>query len=323
MPTPQQVKELRERTGSGVMDCKKALIESGDDVEKAIDWLRAKGLASAAKKAGRAASEGVVYAHVTADGRGGALLELNCETDFVTRTERFQELVRDMVAHVWTAAPSFVTRAEAGDAPADKVLYEQRFTKDSAKSVEEVLRESVAVIGENIQARRFARFELGSAHGLVHSYIHGGGTHGVLIEVKTDSGAAASDDRFKTLVNELALHIAAMAPEYVRREEISADAFEKERAVQLEKTIAEGKPEAIAAKIVDGRMNKWYEEVCLLDQGFLGDDKNKNRARVADVAKQLGASIEVVRFARLVMGEGIEKKVTDFAAEVAAQAGQA
>jgi len=318
MPTAQQVKELRERTGSGVMDCKKALTECGDDIEKAIDWLRAKGLASAAKKAGRAASEGVVYAHVAADGRGGALLEVNCETDFVTKTEKFQQLVKGLVAHVWTAAPAFVTRAEAGDAPADKVFYEQTM---NGTTVDAYLKESVAVIGENIQARRMARFELASEFGIVHAYIHGGGSHGVLLEVKTDSAAAAADDRFKTLANELCLHVAAMGPEFVRREEVTQASYDKERAVQIEKTIAEGKPEAMAAKIVDGRMNKWYEEVCLLDQGFLGDDKNKNRSRIAAVEKELGAKIEVVRFSRLVMGEGIEKKESDFAAEVAAQAG--
>jgi len=318
MPTALQVKELRERTGSGVMDCKKALIECGDDIEKAIDWLRAKGLATAAKKAGRAASEGVVYAHIEEGGRGGALLEVNCETDFVTKTEKFQQLVKGLVAHVWTAAPSFVTRAEAGEAPADTVLYEQMM---DGKTIDAYLKESVAVIGENIQARRMARFVLSAEFGSVHAYIHGGGSHGVLIEVTTDKAEAAGDDRFKALVNELCLHVAAMGPEFVRREEVSQTAFDKERAVQLEKTIAEGKPEAMAAKIVDGRMNKWYEEVCLLDQGFLGDDKNKNRTRIAAVAKELGASIEVVRFSRLVMGEGIEKKESDFAAEVAAQAG--
>jgi elongation factor Ts len=305
-----QIKALREITGAGMMDCKKALVENGDDVEKAVDWLRAKGLASAAKKAGRVAAEGIVLAHVAAG--GAALLEVNCETDFVTKNDRFRQLASDLAAHVWTANPASVR--DAGG------MYEQTLAS-TGKSVDESLREAVAVIGENIQGRRFVRFALGGEHGLVHAYIHGGGTHGVLVEASTDSSAAAADDRFKALVNDIALHVCVSAPEYVRREEVPQSAFDRERAIQLEKTIAEGKDAAMAAKIVDGRMGKWYSEVCLVDQPFFKDDKKKVSAVVAETAKALGAKVEIVRIARLVMGEGIEKAASDFAAEVAAQAG--
>jgi len=310
MPTMDQIKALRELTGAGMMDCKKALVENGDDVEKAVDWLRAKGLASAAKKAGRVAAEGIVVAHVAAG--GAALLEVNCETDFVTKNDRFRQLSADLAAHVWTANPASVR--DAGG------MYEQTLAA-TGKSVDESLREAVSVIGENIQARRFVRFALGGEHGLVHAYIHGGGTHGVLVEASTDSAAAAADDRFKALVNDIALHVCVSAPEYVRREEVPQSAFDRERAIQLEKTIAEGKDAAMAAKIVDGRMGKWYSEVCLVDQPFFKDDKKKVAAVVAETAKALGAKVEIARIARLVMGEGIEKAASDFAAEVAAQAG--
>ncbi len=310
MPTMDQIKALRESTGAGMMDCKKALVENGDDLEKATDWLRAKGLASAAKKAGRVAAEGIVVAHVAAD--GASLVEVNCETDFVTKNDRFRTLAGDLAKHVWEANPSSVR--DAGG------MYEQVFAS-TGKTVDESLREAVAVIGENIQARRFARFALGSEFGLVHAYIHSGGTHGVLVEASADSAAAASSDAFKALVNDLALHVCVSAPEFVRREEVPQSAFDRERAVQLEKTMAEGKDAAMAAKIVDGRMSKWYSEVCLLDQPFFKDDKKKVSAVVAETAKALGAKIEVARISRLVMGEGIEKATSDFAAEVAAQAG--
>lgn len=212
--TMELIKELRERTGAGMSDCKKALTESGDDITKAIDWLRAKGLSSAAKKAGRAATEGVVEAYIHGNGKIGVLLEVNCETDFVTLNDKFRQLVKD-----------------------------------------------------------------------------------------------------------IAMHIAAVQPTYVRREEVPAADFENERKVQLEKTMAEGKPEAIAAKIVDGRMNKWYEEVCLLDQKFVKDDTKTVDQVVKEAVATIGENLQVRRFTLFVMGEGLAKKQSDFAAEVAAQAG--
>jgi elongation factor Ts len=214
MASMEQIKDLRERTGAGILDCKKALAENGDNLDKAIDWLRAKGLASAAKKSGRIASEGLVEAYIHAGGKIGVLVELNCETDFVAMNEKFKALARD-----------------------------------------------------------------------------------------------------------IAMHIAAAAPEYLSREEVPADAYEKEKAVQLEKTISEGKPAQIAAKIVEGRMSKWYEDVCLLDQKYVKDDSKTVDAFVKECVATIGENIKIRRFVRFVMGEGLQKKQDDFAAEVAAQAG--
>jgi elongation factor Ts len=214
MATMEQIKELRERTGAGILDCKKALAENGDDVQKSIDWLRAKGMASAAKKAGRAAAEGLVECYIHAGGKVGVMVELNCETDFVALNESFKQLARD-----------------------------------------------------------------------------------------------------------IAMHIVAAQPEYVRREEVPADAFEREKQVQVEKTMSEGKPQAIAEKIVVGRMSKWYEEVCLLDQKWFKDDSKTVDQVVKDLTAVIGENVQVRRFSRFVMGEGLTRRSDDFAAEVAKQAG--
>ncbi|GDX78404.1 elongation factor Ts [Deltaproteobacteria bacterium] len=214
MATMGQVKELRERTGAGMLDCKKALDEAGDDVQKAIDWLRAKGIASATKKAGRAAAEGLVDCYIHAGGKIGVLVELNCETDFVALTDGFKQLARD-----------------------------------------------------------------------------------------------------------IAMHIAASQPEYVRREEVPAAAFEREKTIQVEKTMSEGKPLAIAEKIVLGRMSKWYEEVCLLDQKWFKDDTKTVDQVVKETASTIGENLQVRRFSRFVMGEGLAKRADDFAAEVAKASG--
>ncbi len=214
MATMEQIKELRERTGAGILDCKKALGEVGDDVQAAIDWLRAKGIASAAKKAGRAAAEGLVESYIHAGGKIGVMVEINCETDFVALNEGFRSLARD-----------------------------------------------------------------------------------------------------------LAMHIAAAAPEYVRRDEVPAEAFEHEKKVQVEKTMAEGKPQAIAEKIVIGRMSKWYEDVCLLDQKWFKDDSKTVDQVVKEASSTIGENVQVRRFSRFVMGEGLVRRSDDFAAEVARAVG--
>jgi len=214
MATMDQIKELRERTGAGMLECKKALAENGDNVEKAIDWLRARGMAQAAKKASRSATEGIIEAYIHSNGKIGVLLEINCETDFV-----------------------------------------------------------------------------------------------------------AMNDKFKALSRDIAMHIAAAAPLYLRREDVPADAIERERQVQLERVMGEGKPAQVAQKIVDGRMNKYYEEVCLLDQPFIKDDKKTIDQIVKEAVATIGENLQVRRFVRFVMGEGLEKKQSDFAAEVAAAAG--
>ena len=213
--TAADIKSLRDRTGAGMLDCKKALAESNDDMEKAIDWLRAKGMAKAASKAGRIATEGVVFSYIHGGGKIGVLVEINCETDFASQTDKFQAFVKD-----------------------------------------------------------------------------------------------------------ISMHIAAAAPEFVRREEVSADAFEREKRIQIARVMEEGKPQNIAEKIVEGRMSKWYEEVCLLDQKFVKDDSKSIAQLLQETVAGIGENIQIRRFTRYVLGEGLDKKQTDFAAEVAAAAGQ-
>ena len=278
-----------------MLDCKKALEETGGNMEDAVDFLRKKGLAAAAKKAGRAATEGLVAAMIAADGKSGSLLEVNSETDFVAKNDKFQAFVGDIAAHVLAAAPKDVDG-----------LFAQPFVKDAAKNVQTVLNEAIAVIGENLQIRRFARFE---SAGLVGSYIHAGGKIGVLVEV-------AGNGDLAPLAKDIAMHIAAAAPQYVKRDEVPADVLEREKEIYRAKARETGKPENIIEKIIEGQIGKFYAEICLLEQTFVKDtDKT-----IQQVLKEAGGAT-VNRFERFVLGEGLEKKQSDFAAEVAAAAG--
>ncbi len=294
--TAAQINELRKSTGAGMLDCKKALEETGGDMEKAVDFLRKKGLAAAAKKAGRAATEGLVAARVSADGKSGVLVEVNSETDFVAKNEKFQSFVGDVAEHVLVAAPAD-----------NEALFQQPFVKDSGKNVQTVLTEAIAVIGENLQFRRFARFE---SAGLVGSYIHAGGKIGVLVDL-------AGSGELVTLAKDVAMHIAAAAPQYVKRDEVPVDVLEREKDIYRAKARETGKPDNIIEKIIEGQIGKFYAEVCLLEQAFVKDtDKT-----IQQILKEAGAGVTVNRFARFVLGEGLEKKQSDFAAEVAAAAG--
>lgn len=294
--TAAQVSELRKNTGAGMLDCKKALEETGGDMEKAVDTLRKKGLAAAAKKAGRAATEGSVASVISADGKTGVLVEINSETDFVAKTEKFQAFVADIANHILVADPADID-----------ALFAQDYVKEPGKTVQAALNEAIAVIGENLQIRRFARFV---TEGLVGSYIHAGGKIGVLVEL-TGNGDLA------TLAKDVAMHGAAAAPMYVRREEVDADVLEREKNIYRDKARQTGKPENIIDKIIEGQVNKFYGEICLLEQNFVKDpDKT-----VKQILNSAGADATVNRFARFVLGEGLEKKESDFAAEVAAAAG--
>jgi elongation factor Ts len=294
--TAAMVNELRKSTGAGMLDCKKALEETGGDMEKAVDFLRKKGLAAAAKKAGRAATEGLVAAVIAADGKSGALVEVNSETDFVAKNDKFQAFVADVANQVLTAAPADVD-----------ALLAQDSVKEPGKSVQTALNEAISVIGENLQIRRFARF---STSGLVGSYIHAGGKIGVLVEL-SGSGDLAP------LAKDVAMHVAAAAPQFVRREEVAADVLEREKDIYRDKARQTGKPDNIIEKIIEGQIGKFYAEVCLLEQSFVKDpDKT-----IQQFLKSAGADVTVNRFARFVLGEGLEKKESDFAAEVAAAAG--
>ena len=294
--TAAMVNELRKSTGAGMLDCKKALEETGGDMEKAVDFLRKKGLAAAAKKAGRAATEGLVAAVVSADGKSGALVEVNSETDFVAKNDKFQAFVADVANQVLAGSPADMDALMAQDS-----------VKEPGKTVQTMLNEAIAVIGENLQIRRFARFE---SAGLAGFYIHAGGKIGVLVEL-----AGAGD--LASLAKDVAMHIAAAAPQAVRREEIASDVLEREKDIYRAKARETGKPENIIEKIIEGQVNKFYAEACLLEQNFVKDpDKT-----IQQILKSAGADVTVTRFARFVLGEGLEKKECDFAAEVAAAAG--
>ncbi|MEE3454028.1 MAG: translation elongation factor Ts [Succiniclasticum sp.] len=281
------VKELRERTGAGMMDCKKALVATEGDMEKAIDFLREKGLSQAAKKAGRVAAEGAVVAYVTEDGKTGAIVEVNCETDFVGKNENFQSLAKSIAELIVKTNPADV----------DALLASEM----DGKTVKDVVTEAIAKIGENISVRRFVRYE--SAEGKVYSYIHGGGKIGVLVDMKGGDAELGKD---------IAMQVAAANPQFLNRNEVPDSELEHEKDILTEQARNEGKPENIIAKMVMGRINKYYKEVCLVDQEFIRDGD----LTISKLLKSKNA--DVARFARFQLGEGIEKKQENFADEVAA-----
>ncbi|HEY9899432.1 MAG TPA: translation elongation factor Ts [Pantanalinema sp.] len=306
------VKDLREKTGAGMMDCKKALTEVGGDLDKAVELLRKKGLAAAAKKAGRIASEGAVGSYLTADGRVGALVEVNCETDFVARNEEFVAFVKDVAQQ---AAEKATTETGVG---AD--LLAQPSVAEAGQTLNEVLNTKVAKIGEKIDIRRFARYTAEGTN-LVGTYIHLGGKIGVLIELISDKDISTSGDA-QELARDLAMQVAASSPAFVSRTEVPAEQTEAERRILSEQDEIKAKPEAVRGKIVEGRINKYFEQVCLLEQPFIKEPGKSVTDVINERASKLGAKMSVKRFARFVLGEGIEKKVEDFAAEVAAQMGK-
>lgn len=284
--TAAMVKELRELTGAGMMDCKKALTETNGDKQKAIDFLREKGIAKAAKKAGRIAAEGVVAAFVDEAAKVGAVVEVNCETDFVANTDKFHALADKVAKHIMAENPADMDALNA--------------SMLDGKSVADFIKEAIANIGEKIDIRRFARYE--TKAGRIASYIHMGGKIGVLVEL---SGGTAE------LGKDISMQIAAANPACVNRSQVDPAALEHEREVLKKQALEEGKPEKIVEKMVEGRINAYYKEVCLLEQPFIKEPKQS-------VEKVLGG-VEVARFARYQLGEGIEKKQEDFAAEVMAQ----
>ena len=303
--TAALVKELREATGAGMMDCKHALTESAGDMEAAVDWLRKKGLSAAAKKSARVTSEGLVG--LVAEGTTGAVVEVNAETDFVARNETFQEFV------------ATVARL-ALDTGGNTSALEDATYPGTDKSVREHLGELIATIGENMNLRRAAALSVDS--GIIGVYVHnalapGLGKIGVLVAL--DSPAPAAD--LETLGKQLAMHVAAASPRAVSPEDVDPADVERERSVLAGQARASGKPEDIIEKMVEGRLRKFYEEVCLLEQTFVIDGKTKVRKVLEDAAKDLGVPVAVRVFARIALGEGIEKKDADFAAEVAAAAG--
>lgn len=283
--TAAMVKELREKTGAGMMDCKKALTATEGDAEKAVDWLREKGIAKAEKKAGRVAAEGAVAAYVSADAKTGCVVEINCETDFAAGNDQFKELLAKVAEHIVATKPATL------DALNDSVL--------DGKKVADLITEATATIGEKISLRRFACYE---TEGRLASYIHMGGKIGVLVNL------TGGDEQ---LGKDVAMQIAAAAPKAIDRNGVDATDIEHEKEVLRKQAEEEGKPAKIIDRMVEGRINKFYKEVCLNEQEFVKDpDKT-----IADI---LG-DVKITEFTRFQLGEGIEKKQEDFAAEVAAQ----
>jgi elongation factor Ts len=303
--TAASVKALRERTGAGMMNCKKALGATGGDLEKAIEYLREKGLAAAAKKAGRIAAEGLVTAYISDDKKIGVLVEVNCETDFAAKNPDFQQFANEITALV------------AAKAPADMDAL-ANLSMNGGKTVSETISGMIATVGENIALRRFVRFEM-TGCGMVDYYIHLGGKIGVLIECATTKPNTVANPEFASLVRDLAMQIAAAKPEYVSRAEVPTAILEHEKAIYKAQAVNEGKPEAIAEKIMVGRLGKYYKEVCLLEQSYIKDSELTITKLLAKINAELGEDIKIIRFARFEKGEGIEKKKDDFASEVMSQ----
>jgi len=302
--TSQMVKELREMTQAGMMDCKKALIEADGDMEKAVEWLREKGLAAAAKKAGRVAAEGMVDGYVSDDVKTGVIVEVNCETDFVADTDNFKNFCHKIARHIAKANPADVD-----------ALMAQKFVDDDNKTITDLVSDATVAIGEKISIRRFARYE--AQHGVVEIYIHMGGKIGVLLEVDNDKPETFGNEAFKAYYHDLTLQIAAARPAYAIKSEVPTEKLDKEKEILRAQALNEGKPEKIVDKMVEGRIEKYYKEVCLMEQPFVKDPEKSITQYTAEVAKAIGATICPVKFERFERGEGIEKRHDNLADEIA------
>lgn len=299
--TASQVKELRELTGVGMMDAKKALVENDGNMDQAVDWLRTKGMAKAAKKSGRTAAEGLVA--VQTEGTAGAVVEVNAETDFVARNEEFQGFVKKVASNATTV--NTVEELAASDL--------------EGKAVSETLTDLIATIGENMALRRMTKLSVseGAVVGYVHSALTDGlGKIGVLVALESSADAAA----LQTIGKQVAMHVAAANPQFLNKDAVDPEVLDRERSVLKEQAIASGKPAEIAEKMVEGRIRKFYEEICLTEQAFIMDTDKTVTEAIAEAGKEAGAEIKLTAFARVQLGEGIEKEEADFAAEVAAAA---
>jgi len=296
--TAADVKTLREITGCGMMDCKKALSATDGDQEKAIEFLREKGLATAEKKSGRVAADGIVYANV--EGGVGVVLEVNSETDFVAKNDEFLQFVADVAKQINTNNPADV----------DALLAENFIAGEG--TVKDALVNKIATIGENMSIRRFARFE-----GIVETYIHAGGKIGVMVKFEVADSTKAEAPEFKEFARDVAMQIAAFNAQFLNRDSVPADVVAKETEILMAQAMNEGKPANIAEKMVAGRINKYFKEICLVDQAFIKDDEMTVSQYADSIAKALGTEIKIVDFVRFEKGEGIEKKEDNFAEEVA------
>ena len=295
--TSQMVKELREKTNAGMMDCKKALAETGGDMEKAVDFLRQKGLAVAAKRSGRATSEGVIECYIHGVGKLGVLVEVGCETDFVAKTDQFKAFAKDVAMHIADANPVAINHEE---------LLAQKFVKNPDVSIQDMLNELVAKMGENITVKRFARYQ--TSEGLIECYIHGVGKLGVMVEGGCKTDSVAKTDQFKVFAKDVAMHIAAANPVAIRREDMPQEMIARERDVYLsqvkedEAKSGKAKPENIVAKIVDGKIDKFVAENCLLEQKFVKNPDVAIQDLLNELVAKMGENISVKRFARYQLG---------------------
>lgn len=285
MVSAELVKTLREMTGAGMLECKKALEEAGGDIEKAKEILRIRGLAKADKKAGRETKEGIIYTYVSEDRKKGVIIELNCETDFVAKNEQFVELALKLAKHI-ASLPDNANKSGTGEDIKDQAYFE-----DANATVGDLIKSAIARIGENIQLRRFVRFD---TYGYVHAYVHGIGRVGVLI----DYTAPQINDNVLRVVQDAALQIAAMKPEFVSIESIDPEALEREKRILTEQARQEGKPENIIEKVVEGRLKKFYQEKVLLEQAFIKDEKKT----VGQYIKESATGVEIKRFVRFEVG---------------------
>jgi elongation factor Ts len=302
MITAQMVKELRDITGAGMMECKKALNETNGDIEKAIETLRERGLAAAAKKAGRVAAEGLVETFVSEDKKSGAIVEVNCETDFVAANEEFATLSKNI------AKQAAVTTSKTVEE-----FIEEKYIADDNLTIKETLTALIARLGENMAVRRFQRFSIDK--GVIHSYIHGGGRIGVLVEVACEK----ESDVVLNVAKDIAMQAAAANPLFLNRDQVDNETLNKEREIYKVQAMNEGKPEKIAEKMVEGRIQKYYKENCLLEQVWIRNGDYTITKYIQEKSKEVGAPITVTRFVRFEKGEGIEKKEENFAEEVRRQ----
>ncbi|MEA5600938.1 translation elongation factor Ts [Nostoc sp. UHCC 0252] len=304
------VQELRQKTGAGMMDCKKALIETEGNVEEAADWLRKKGISKAGAKSDRIAAEGLVDTYIQPGGRVGVLIEVNCQTDFVARNEAFKALVKNLAK-------------QAATADSVESLLAQQYVENPSATVEEFIKQTIATLGENIQVRRFINFALAEGTpGVVDSYIHTGGRVGVLVELGSQTESVAANPEFQSLARNTAMQVAACPNvEYVSVDQIPAEIAQKEKDIEMGKDDLANKPDNIKEKIVQGRIEKRLKELTLIDQPYIRDQSISVEDLLKQAKTQLGTEIQVTRFVRYILGEGIDKQEISFADEVAAQIG--
>ncbi|MBC8061423.1 MAG: elongation factor Ts [Clostridiaceae bacterium] len=302
MISAQEVKELREKTGAAMMECKKALVQADGDMEKAIEVLRERGLASATKKSGRIAAEGQVETYMTEDKKVGVIAEINCETDFVAANEEFVALAKNVTKQ---ATLSSVTTVEA--------LLDEKYIADENITVKDALMNLIAKLGENMNVRRFEKFTV--EKGVVQSYIHGGGRIGVLVELATESNSNVVLE----VAKDIAMHIAAANPQFLNKDEVDIDTLNKEKEIYRVQALNEGKPEKIVDKMVEGRIQKYYKEACLVEQVWVRNPDYTISKLLQEKSKEVGSTITITKFVRFERGEGIEKIVEDFAEEVKRQ----